>query len=119
MGKTSDQFSLPENFDTTILFGTPSKTYFLDDYTRFKTMEEVMREYVTEVRVRNQQQVYNYKVYNENTKLFFEGDPLVLMDGVPVNNISKIINTDPLKVKKIDIVSRRFFLGNNTYDGIV
>lgn len=119
MGKTSDQFSLPANFDTTIFFGTPSKTYFLDDYTRFKTMEEVMREYVTEVRVRNQQQLYTYKIYNENTKLFFEGDPLVLMDGVPVNNISKIINTDPLKVKKIDIVSRRFFLGNNTYDGIV
>ena len=33
--------------DTSHFFGPPEKVYYLDDYTRFTTMEEVLREYVT------------------------------------------------------------------------
>jgi hypothetical protein len=32
--------------DSTVFFGKPDGKYFLDDYTRFTTMEEVIREYV-------------------------------------------------------------------------
>ena len=37
------KFKLPYAFDTTQFFGMPDKTYWLDDYTRFISMEEVMR----------------------------------------------------------------------------
>ena len=37
--------------DTLPFFYKPSKTYLLDNYTRFTTMEEVLREYVAEVNV--------------------------------------------------------------------
>ncbi len=82
-------------------------------------MEEVMREYVTEVHVRNRQNTFHYEVYNELQKLYFNDDPLVLIDGVPVFNINKIMEIDPLKIKKIDIITTRFFLGAREYEGIV
>ncbi|MBA2250245.1 MAG: hypothetical protein H0W12_08635, partial [Chitinophagaceae bacterium] len=110
---------MPKTFDTTAFFGYPSKTYYLDDYTRFHSMEEVMREYVKEVRVRNRENRFHYEVYDELTKLYFNDDPLVLIDGVPVFNINKIIEADPLKIKKIDITTTRLFLGAREYDGIV
>jgi hypothetical protein len=114
----------PESFlmpvsDTTAFYGKADKTYFLDDYTRFTTMEEVMREYVTEVLVRKSEREFHFRVSNTPYKLFFETDPLVLIDGVPVFDINKIISFDPLKIKKMDIVTRKYYYGNMTYSGIV
>ena len=39
--------------DTTDFYGLPDKRYHLDDYTRFPNMEEILGEYIPEVRVRN------------------------------------------------------------------
>jgi hypothetical protein len=68
--------------DTTLFYGTPDKRYYLDDYTRFTTMEEVMREYVIEVRVRKDADHFNYKIFNGLTKTYNDNDPLVLFDGL-------------------------------------
>ena len=43
----------------------------------------------------------------------------MLIDGVPTSDINKVVAFDPLKVKRLDIVSRKFFLGDQAYDGIV
>ncbi len=57
--------------DTSLFYGTPDKRYFLDEYTRFTTMEEVMREYVSEVHVRKEAQQFHFKVLNYLTKSYF------------------------------------------------
>jgi hypothetical protein len=44
---------------------------------------------------------------------------MVLLDGVPVFNIDKIMAFDPLKVKKLDVVTSRYFHGPLVYDGLV
>jgi hypothetical protein len=112
-------FYFPDLKDTTAFYGSPDKTYLLDDYTRFITMEEVMREYVAEVRVRKQQEKFIYQVKNSAYQVFFDNDPLVLLDGLPVFDINKLIEFDPLKVKKIEVVTKKYFSGNNSYEGIV
>ena len=119
LGEINNNYTLPEAFDTTAFFGLPSKTYYLDNYTRFRGMEEVMREYVKEVHVRNRQNAFHFEVYNELQKLYFNEDPLVLIDGVPVFNFNKIMEIDPLNIKKIDIVTTRVFVGSKIFDGIV
>ena len=115
----NNNYILPETFDTTAFFGVPSKTYYLDNYTRFRGMEEVMREYVKEVHVRSRQSAFHFEVYNELEKLYFNEDPLVLIDGVPVFNFNKIMEMDPLNIKKIDIVTTRVFFGSKIFNGIV
>ncbi len=115
----STAFFLPHFNDSTVFYGTPDKTYFLDDYTRFNTMEEVLREYVVEVDLRKSNQQYKFSVLDIPNKKSFENNPLVLVDGVPTNDINKVVAFDPLKIKRMDIVSRKFFLGDQSYDGIV
>ncbi len=114
----AQQFFLPNFSDTTPFFGKPDNTYLLDDYTRFYTMEEVMREYVPEVQVRKSQSVFRYRMLNLPYKRFFESNPLVLLDGVPVFDINKIIAFDPLKVKRLDIIARKYLQGAVSFDGI-
>ena len=113
------QFFSPQFTDTTSFYGTPDKEYLLDDYTRFITMEEVMREFVSEVRLKKQQNVFDFAVLNQPYKVFFEQSPLVLLDGVPIFDIGSIISFDPLKIKKIDVVTQRYYHGKMINDGIV
>lgn len=50
---------------------------------------------------------------------FFERDPLVLIDGVPIFDLNKLMVLDPLKIRKLETVHQKFFLGSTDYDGIM
>jgi hypothetical protein len=43
----------------------------------------------------------------------------LLLDGVVINDINKFLTYDPLKIKKLEVVSRLYFDGNNKYNGII
>jgi len=105
--------------DTNVFYGNADKQYYLDDYTRFITMEEVMKEFVMEVRVRKPSEGYQFRVVNTGYKSLFDQAPLVLIDGLPVNNLDKIMAFDPLKIKRIDIAAHKHYLGPLVCDGIV
>ncbi|CAN5327053.1 Plug domain-containing protein [soil metagenome] len=103
--------------DTSAFYYKPYKSYKLDDFTRFTTMEEVLREYVSEVNIVNRQNHFHIKVLNDRG--FLDGDPLVLLDGVPVFNIDKVLAIDPLKVRRLEVVRERYFWGPSVDEGIL
>jgi hypothetical protein len=103
--------------DSSTFYGKPFKTYLLDNYTRFLTMEEVMREYVSEVNIVHPHNHFHIKVINRNSYLD-EGDPLVLIDGVPFFNMDKLFETNPLKIRKLEDVPYIYLLGPSYNAGI-
>jgi len=109
----------PYASDTTAFYGKPDKRFNLDEYTRFVTMEEVLREFVDDVRVRKEGDKYSLKVRNKLFNTYFEQDPLILLDGIPVYDPSKIIALDPLKIRMIEVVSHNYFIGSSSYAGII
>jgi hypothetical protein len=114
------RFTRPAQMDTSAFYGRPDHRYRLDDYTRFTTMEEVIREYVKEVRLNNKKGDFELRVQSDQAnQLFFDEPPLVLVDGVPITNTNNIIHFDPLKMQKIEVVAKRYFVGGSLYDGIV
>ncbi len=102
--------------DSSAFYGLPYKTYKLDDFTRFTTMEEDLREYVSEDNIVKQKGKFHIRVLNENG--FLDTDPLVLIDGIPFFNIDKIFTVDPLRVKKLEVVPFRYYYGPSVNDGI-
>lgn len=88
--------------------------YNLDDYTRFPVMEEVIREYVKDLRVRKEGGETVLRIMWES-----RGKALVLLDGVPVQDHSAVTKLDPLLVKQIVVYPRRYILNNLIYEGIV
>lgn len=114
----NNQFS--ENAqDTNAFYFTPSRTYYLDDYARFTTLEEVIREYVTPVTLVKEKGKYQFYVYDDAYKQFFEQSPLVLLDGVIIKDIDKFLEYDPLKIRKLEVVSKVYYSGNLAYNGII
>jgi hypothetical protein len=117
----AEQFQgrIKEVGDTLPFYGKADKDYLLDDYVRFPTMEEVLREFVAEVRVRKQRDRFRFEVLNLPYKLFFENEPLVLLDGVPVFDMNKIMEIDPLKIRNIQVVAKKYYFGSLVLSGIV
>lgn len=48
-----------------------------------------------------------------------ENESLVLLDGVPIFNVNDIMAFDPLKIKQLDVLPSRYFVGSLAFDGIV
>jgi len=115
-GEKLRQFYDP-GVDSSAFYGDPYKTYLLDNYTRFLTMEEVMREYVSEVNITHSHDRFHIKVLNGNRYLN-EGDPMVLIDGVPFFNMNKLFETDPLKIRKLEDVPFTYYWGPSVEEGV-
>lgn len=100
-------------------YGDALVTYYLDEYTRFTKMEDVLREYVPQVAVRKNENQYSFRLMQVSEGLYLPPNPLLLVDGFPVKNANEIIEIDPLKIEKIEILNRIYYYGNLTFNGIV
>jgi hypothetical protein len=117
-GENISQFKM-QRVDTNPFYVVPDEKYLLDDYTRFVTMEEVLREYVHSVNVTNKKGKLQLHLYDNYHKVFFENDPLVLIDGVPFFDINELFLQDPVKIKRLDLVNKEYILGYHVFYGIV
>ena len=62
---------------------------------------------------------YHIQVFDKGHDALFTNDPLVLLDGVPVLDFNKLLEVDPLKVRSLDVVQKKYFLGAASFDGIL
>ncbi len=116
--KKASFLPLPES-DSLHFYGQPDKSFYLDDYTRFVTMEEVVRELLTTVKAKKENGRYTFYAVNSAFKEFFDNPPLVLVDGVPATDHTKIMSMDPLKIKKIEVDNHKYFLGPLICEGLL
>jgi hypothetical protein len=109
-------FKLP---DTLAFFGKPSSTYYLDAYTRFTSMEELTQEYVKEVKLKKKGNDFSFVLWNNKYNMFNQTAPFMMIDGVPIFNTNKLFNFDPLKIKKIDILTQTNLSGSMFNNGVI
>ena len=105
--------------DSSAFYGKADETYLLDDYTRFPVMDEVMREYVKGVWVRKRKNGFHFLVMDNVNQAVFDEDPLLLMDGVPAFDVNKIMDLNPLQISKLEVLTRKYYLGDQSFPGIV
>ena len=102
--------------------GTQWERYHLDDYTRFPTVQEVISEIVSGVRLgrANGRPVFRVLVtdgtearkdYRENT--------LVMMDGVVVSDINLILQFDAMLLEDVEVSRHPFVIGYTPFGGAV
>jgi len=111
--------ALGTTVDSSAFYGIPDARYYLDDYTRFPVMEEVMREYITGVYVRKSNDGFHFRVNDIEREILYEDNPLILLDGLPVFDADEIMALDPLKIKKIETIVHAYRKGYLECHGIV
>jgi hypothetical protein len=108
-----------QKIDSLPFYGQADEVYLLDQYTRFPSMEEIMREYIKGVLLRKKNNEFQFWVIDKVRDNVFRENPLSLLDGVPVFDTQKIMDINPLTVKKIEVLTRKYFLGPLEFPGII
>ncbi len=105
--------------DTNSFYVVPDEKYVLDDYTRFITMEEVIREYVKSSKLMKKRNNFNLYLFDLPHDVFFSDEPLILIDGVPFFDTDEFFQQDPKKIRRLDLVNREYAVGEQSFDGIL
>lgn len=95
------------------------QSYLLDDYTRFDDVETVIKEYVPNVSVRRKDKLKEFRILNVEADYLFEGNPLMMVDALPVFNSDMLANFNPKFFYKLDVLNREFYLNDRKYDGVL
>ena len=115
--KQQKQFNDPVA-DNVLFYGNkPTYSYLLDDYTRFPTMEEVIHEYVRLILITRSHSKMGLQVVNDKKTL--PGEPLVLLDNKPIFDLDKVFSLDPLKIKKLDVITTKYIYGPAVFNGLL
>lgn len=103
-------------------YGNPQNVYELDDYTRFPTVNETVIEIIEHAWTRkddNGKRVF--VVRGREFDPYFGSDllPLVMVDGIFVQDHEKIIAYDARKIKSISVLRDEYYYGDIVYKGVL
>ena len=94
------------------------KSYDLDDFTRFPTVEDAVREFVAEAWLRQTPNGAMFTMpYTEN-KSGSVDTVLTLLNGIPIEP-DYILKLNPLSIDKIELYQRQLRIGAWEYRGII
>lgn len=103
---------------TKFLENKGKKVYVLDDYERFKTVQETIVEILSEVGVK--------KINKDNSAIQVQGfdnvsssdlPPLILLDGCFIQNHDALLDFDARKIKEISVFRHQFVFGPQIFRG--
>jgi hypothetical protein len=117
-GTRLNRFAMQE-VDTNSFYVEPDEKYILDNYTRFQTMEEVIREYVISTDVTQKRDKFQLVLANKPQRGYFTDGPLILIDGVPFFDANELFQQDPMKIRRLDLVNREYSLGHQYFNGVM
>jgi hypothetical protein len=100
-------------------YGIPEMEIFLDDYIKLPSMQEVFFELLPGVNLRSRKSRYEIKIANPLTGVFYEEPPLVMIDGVIINDLTVLVDLNPETVEKIEVVKTPYLIGDLILHGIV
>jgi hypothetical protein len=100
-------------------YGKPDIILMMDDYIKLPVMEEVFFELLPGVFLKNRRSGYEIYLVDAVGRRISDNPPILMVDGVVINDPSIIANLNPELVEEIDVVKEKYFVGDYLFNGIV
>lgn len=100
-------------------YHTNEKNYILDDYTRFSTLKETITEVLTEIYSKKSNGKYSMFLRNDNIDLSRYGKPLILVDGIVIQDESELFDYNPNNIYKVSVINKLYIYGPKMFAGII
>jgi hypothetical protein len=100
----------------------PDEVILVDRYINFSSVPELIKELVPGVMVSRRKGAWRFRVLNRQTKLYYKGEPLYIIDKVPVYDSAPILNLDPANLYSIELVAQPDKLatfGQSGFNGVI
>lgn len=99
-------------------FHSLQKRYVLDDYTRFQTLRETITEVVLEMYTKQSGGKSSIHLRNETMDPEVFGQPLVLVDGLLIQDTNELYDYNPENIYAIDLINLPYVYGPRTFSGV-
>ncbi|TGD56963.1 hypothetical protein [Flavobacterium humi] len=105
--------------DPDIFMGSDAKEYVLDDYTRFPTLKETVTEVLIECHSRRKNNKLMIYLSNDKINLDNYGPPLVLVDGLLLQDTNEIFEYNVANIHKVSLINQPYIYGPKTFGGVI
>ncbi len=112
---TSQVVEVPEN--PYRFYGSPNFIRNLEDYISLPTLEEVCREILPGVILKDKKGNPDLNIFDINRRKMLGKQPMVLVDGVPVYNMELLLALSPDTIQRIETVNRKTYYGEFPMEG--
>lgn len=99
-------------------YGNPSEILYLDNYIKLPSLEEYFTELPSVVKVRKRNGKKYLKIYSSLASMSVY-EPLVLIDGVAIDDPEIILAIPPQRILRIEVIDLPYIKGDLTYAGII
>jgi len=100
-------------------YGKPDVELVMSDYIKLPVMQEVFFELMPGVALKAKKATYEVIILDPVDKKFLDKPPVLMVDGVVINDASIIANIDPEIVEEIDAYKQKYFVGDYLFYGLV
>lgn len=103
----------------TNFYGTPKYTVKLQEYVQLDSLSEYFHELISYVKLKKKNHKNQFHVFSYDENKTMNGKPLILYDGVIIDDHSIILNLNPSRIDRIEVVPYEYFYKNSHFHGIV
>jgi hypothetical protein len=100
-------------------YGKPDIELTMSDYIQLPLMEEVFFELTPGVQLKRKRDSYSMTIADPASNRIYEKAPVLLIDGVVINDPAVLAALDPETVEKIDVIKDLYMVGDYIFFGIV
>ena len=115
--KKKDSIIIPN--DSIAFYGSLSKEFKLDVFTRFPTMTETITEVVAGVYFKKINNDYSIHVYDYDPNYESTIPALIVVDGLIIQNVNELFTYNPKNIYKVNVVKGLYYYGSKSFNGIV
>ncbi|HEY3388755.1 MAG TPA: hypothetical protein VGK38_04230, partial [Prolixibacteraceae bacterium] len=105
--------------DTYPYYGVPTKTFDPQLFIDLPNFNEISKELLSGVKFRNYNRIPTLQVYNVAQQLFFNDQPLLLLDGIPIRDLNVIKDMGTKDIDKVEVCQNERFYGDLIFPGVV
>jgi hypothetical protein len=100
-------------------YGEPEYSIQLSDYIQLNSLREAIKEIVPKVSLRESDGKSQLVMENGIDERKFRKKPLILVDGVPFDDVDQILRINIHDLERIEVLNLRYFLDGRLFEGII
>lgn len=105
--------------ETYPFYGVPTLVVDPHPFIDLPDFTEISRELLTGVKFRAYNRIPTLQVFNNAMHAYFEDPPLLLLDGIPIHDLSVIKNMGSKDIDRVEICMNERFYGDLGFPGVV
>ena len=95
------------------------RSLYPDDFVTLDDFPEIVVELLPQINISMVKSKYVARIFNNTTKMYFNNEPAIFLDGVYVDDINKIIGLGSEQIKRIDVIDTERIFGDLVFPGVI